>query len=165
MLDAMVATLMLNVMMDVALLLSIATYNVIHTIQPSWYTYMHTYVCTYVNVNVNDSGFLTILSDAPVVTIDPSQSPHTVSVGTRLFLNCETHGQPIPMVQWYKGTTAVSYSVQQFHQSYRVTTSTPHSSVYSCVATNNASNTTHTVHKSIKVIVQSKSNICIYHTK
>ena len=68
---------------------------------------------------------------------------------------CEAHGQPIPLVQWYKGTTAVSYNAQQFQKSYKVPTSAPHSTVYSCVATNNAGNTTHTVRKSIKVIVQS----------
>ena len=94
--------------------------------------------------------------DAPVVTIDPSDSPHIVSVGTRLFLYCEAHAQPTPMVQWYSGTTALHYIAQPFRQSYRVPTSTPHSTKYSCVVTNNAGSTTYTMHESIRVTVQSK---------
>jgi len=62
------------------------------------------------------------------------------------------------MVQWYKGTTPVNYIAQKFHQSYIVPTSHQHSTVYSCIVTNNAGNVTRTVHKSIEVIIQSKSN-------
>ena len=96
-------------------------------------------------------------TDPPVVTIDPSLSPHIVSVGTRLFLDCRADAQPAPIVQWYKnGVTALNYAAQKFHQSYRVPTAAPHSTVYSCVVKNNVSNTTNTVEKSITVIVQSK---------
>ena len=94
--------------------------------------------------------------DAPDVTINPSQSPYIVSVGTRLLLDCQAHAQPAPIVQWYKnGATALNYASQKFHQSYRVPTASPHSTVYSCVATNNAGNTTNTIRKSIRVTVQS----------
>ena len=101
--------------------------------------------------------FCELLStDAPVVTIIPSQSPYVVSVGTSLLLDCQAHAQPTPIVQWYKnGVTALNYAAQKFHQSYRVPTVAPHSTVYSCVVTNNAGNTTNTVHKNIRVTVQS----------
>ena len=98
-------------------------------------------------------------TDSPVVIIDPSQSPYVVSVGTRLFLDCQAHAQPAPKVQWHKnGVTALSYAAQKFRQSYRVPNVVPHSTIYSCVVTNNAGNTTNTVEKSITVTVQSKLN-------
>ena len=100
-----------------------------------------------------------LFADAPVLTINPSKSPHIVSVGTRLLLDCQAHAQPAPLVQWYKnGATALNYAAQKFHQSYKVPTASPHSTVYSCVATNNAGNTTNAVRKNIRVTVQSKLN-------
>ena len=100
--------------------------------------------------------YVHFVTDPPVVTIDPSQSPHVVSVGTRLIFYCHADAQPAPLVRWYKnGATALNYAAQKFHQSYSVPTVAPHSTVYSCVATNNAGNATNTVQKSITMTVQS----------
>ena len=73
-----------------------------------------------------------------------------------LLLYCEAHGQPTPVVQWYSGATVLNYVAQQFHQSYRVPTDVPHSTVYTCVVTNNADDATHTMRKNIQIIVQSR---------
>jgi len=86
------------------------------------YTYHENFqVCVSLWLYIHISTFLICeppSTDIPIATIDPSQSPYTVSVGTRLLLYCEAHAQPIPMIQWYKGTTPVNYIAQKFHQLY-----------------------------------------------
>ena len=109
---------------------------------------------TYIKVKIHMYGHF--VTDSPVVTIDPSQSSHTVSVGTRLILYCHADAQPAPLVRWYKNSgTALNYAAQKFYQSYRVPTVAPHSTIYSCVVTNNAGNTTNVARKYITVTVQS----------
>ena len=89
--------------------------------------------------------------DPPIISIDPPQSPYNVTVGSRLQLYCSAHGLPLPKVQWYINDSPIN---QQPPESYLVPTVSPHNTVYTCVATNNAGNITHTVSKNITVYVE-----------
>lgn len=98
--------------------------------------------------------FVFIHLDAPTVTINPSQSPYTVSVGTRLFLYCKALGYPTPTVQWYRGRHPVVPIAQYFQQLFSVPTDVPHKREYTCIGRNNAGNKKHTALKKIRVVVK-----------
>ena len=89
--------------------------------------------------------------DPPYISIDPSQSPYRVTVGFRLTLYCSGYGFPLPKVQWYINNSPTNHQPPEF---YLVPTASAQTTVYTCVATNNAGNVTHTVSKDITVIVE-----------
>ena len=95
-----------------------------------------------------------LFTDAPIVSIFPSHSPHTVSVGTNLFLNCKADGVPSPTVQWFSRRQAVVYYAQVYQQSYLVPTDTPGTYMYTCEGSNYAGNVTQRTHQNITVIVK-----------
>ena len=95
-----------------------------------------------------------VFTDAPRVTIDPPDSPHTVSVDTRVFLYCIAEGRPIPTIQWYKNNVLIP---EQTSQLYLVPTDSPHTTKYTCEGTNNAGNIKNTARASITVMVESKT--------
>ena len=101
--------------------------------------------------------------DAPVVIIDPPQSPYNVNVGDRLFLYCKALGYPIPTVQWYKGRRrrpAVSiHSI--FQQLVSVETNVAGSFVYTCIGRNIVGKVHRAKSKSITVVVNGK-NLNVY---
>ena len=86
-----------------------------------------------------------VISDGPEVAIDPS-SPQTVSVNDVLQLNCTITGIPTPTLQWKNGSHVVAIKPL-----YNVTTTFPHTTVYTCVGTNNAGNTQRVTGKSFTV--------------
>ena len=71
-------------------------------------------------------------------------------VGDRLFLLCSACGLPLPKVQWYENNTLID---RQPPELILVPTRSPHTTEYTCVASNNAGNMTHTIRRSITVIV------------
>ena len=97
-------------------------------------------------------------TDPPSISIDPPQSTYRVTVGSRLPLYCSAHGLPLPTVQWYVNDSAANQQPPEIHL---VPTTSPHTTVYTCVATNNAGNMTHTVNKNITVIVESMKLIIV----
>jgi len=88
---------------------------------------------------------------APIVTIDPPQSPLTVCVNDSLRLFCTAKGLPVPEVLWYEGNAPI---IQPLPQIYLVPTKSPHTTNYTCVATNNAGGKKHPTSISIIVIVK-----------
>jgi len=99
------------------------------------------------------------LLDSPRVTIDPSDSPHTVSVGTTSLLNCMAEGHPIPTIKWYKNNTLIP---QQLGQLFLVPTDFLHTTKHTCEGTNNAGNMRNSASASIVVIVESKNNFILH---
>jgi len=91
--------------------------------------------------------------DTPRVSIDPSDSPHTVTVGTRVLLYCIAEGRPIPTIKWYKNNTAIP---QQLGPLYPVPTDSPHTTKYTCEGTNYAGNMKNTASASVIVVVESE---------
>ena len=98
------------------------------------------------------------LLDSPRVTIDPSDSPHTVNVETTSLLNCMAEGNPIPTIKWYKNDTLIP---QQLGHLFLVPTDFPHTTKYTCEGTNNAGNMWNSARASIVVIVESKNNFML----
>ena len=96
--------------------------------------------------------------DPPCISISPSQSPHRIIVDSILTLYCSAKGLPLPTVQWYVNGSATN---QQPPEIIIVQPISPHTTVYTCVATNNAGNMTHTVSKSITVIVEGMKLIIV----
>ena len=94
------------------------------------------------------------LSDAPIISISPP-SPHKVDVGDFLLLLCNANGLPSPTVQWYQGKNPIGARALTEKIHYVPTTS-PHTTVYTCVSTNNAGGELRTVKADITVIVQRK---------
>ncbi|XP_065903803.1 basement membrane-specific heparan sulfate proteoglycan core protein-like [Dysidea avara] len=90
---------------------------------------------------------------APRVELDPADSPHTVTVGTRLFLYCIAEGHPIPTIKWYKNNTIIP---QHLGPLYPVPTNSPHTTKYTCVGTNNAGNMKNTDSASVIVVVENE---------
>ena len=88
--------------------------------------------------------------DAPRVSIYPHGSEYTVSVGTKLFLYCIVEGLPATL-QWYENNTLIP---QQISTLYEVPVNTPHVTLYSCEARNNAGNMENTARANITVIVK-----------
>jgi len=109
---------------------------------------MHTYSCIHVLKHIH------LFTDAPIITIDPLQSPYTVSVGTRLLLYCRADGKPIPTVQWFSGRREANDIAQLFQQLYLVPTNIPGTRVYTCKGSNNAGNIKQSAKKSITVVVE-----------
>jgi len=88
---------------------------------------------------------------APIVTIDPPQSPLTVFINDSLRLFCTAKGLPVPDTYWYEGDAPI---IQQLPQLYLVPTKSPHTTNYTCVATNNAGGKRRQTSISIIVIVK-----------
>ena len=91
-------------------------------------------------------------ADTPRVSIYPHKSNYTVSLGTKLFLYCTAMGMPTPTIQWYENSILIP---QQTSSLYIVPTHTPHVTLYSCEAKNNAGNRENMAHANITVTVQS----------
>ena len=115
--------------------------------------YLIYYHCQYANshVNVAKSSFSYVCAVAPVVTIDPPQSPLTKCVNDSLRLFCTAKGLPVPKILWYEGNTPI---IQPFPHSFLVPTKSPHTTNYTCVATNNAGGKTHQASVSVIVIIK-----------
>ena len=96
--------------------------------------------------------------DSPRVSIYPSNSLHTVSVGTRLILYCVAKGHPYPTIKWYQN----DFLIPQQSQLLLVPTDFPHTTKYTCEGTNNAGNMRNNARASIVVIVESKNNFILY---
>ena len=94
---------------------------------------------------------------APIVTIDPPQSPLTVFVNDSLRLFCTAKGLPVPDVHWYEGNAPI---IQSLPQLYLVPTKFPHTTNYTCVATNNAGGKRRQASASIIVKVKGIYTIC-----
>ena len=88
--------------------------------------------------------------DTPRVTIDPPESPYMVSVDDRALLYCIAEGFPIPTIQWYENNVLIPRQSSPF---YLVSTSAPHTKVYTCEGKNNAGNMENVVLASITVVV------------
>ena len=84
---------------------------------------------------------------APIITIDPQHPQLVIHVGDSLRLFCTAKGLPIPEILWYKGSAPI---LQPLPQLYLVPTKFPHSTNYTCVATNKVGNES----SSIFVIVE-----------
>ena len=69
------------------------------------------------------------------------------------MLLCDAEGLPTPTVQWYKGNRAIGDLSEKI---YYVPTTTPHTTVYTCVSRNKAGGEIRTVKMNITVIVQCK---------
>ena len=89
--------------------------------------------------------YVLLYIDGPEVAIDPS-SPQTVSVNGLLQLNCIVRGEPSPSIKWKSGSLVVANEPL-----YNVPTTFPHTTVYTCVGTNNAGNIQRTAGNSITV--------------
>ena len=94
-------------------------------------------------------------TDAPSVSIYPNGSNYTVSVGTKLLMYCIANGLPAPTIQWYENNVPIP---EQTSPLYIVPTDTPHVTLYSCEAKNNAGNIENTAYANITVTVQSKNS-------
>ena len=90
-----------------------------------------------------------------MVTIEPPQSPYTVFVGKRpLLLHCKVKGFPYPTIQWYKNSVEIPGQTLQY---YVVSTSFPHTTVYTCEGKNNAGNMKNIARANITVKIESMS--------
>ena len=96
--------------------------------------------------------------DAPVVSILPL-SPYTIHVGDQASLWCRAQGLPTPTVQWYKDYKAIYDSADLLLQVLYIPTNAPHTTVYTCVARNNAGQMNQTTNSTILV------NVCGTHIK
>ena len=86
----------------------------------------------------NIVSYLIIVNlDAPQITIVP-QSPYIISIGNPWpgILYCKANGNPIPIVQWYKGNIAVNPIASPLQNYLLVPTNAPHTTVYTCKGTN-----------------------------
>ena len=91
-------------------------------------------------------------TDAPRITIDPSQSPYVINAGTKLILHCIAEGLPIPTIQWYKNDVPVS---QQSSPFYLVSTDFPSTTVYTCEGKNKAGSRENIANATITITVKS----------
>ena len=82
------------------------------------------------------------------------QSPYTVSVGDTVSLWCRAIGLSTPTVQWYQNDKPVKSHAEPLVQVFEVPTSTPHTTVYTCVARNFTAIDDHNITANITVIVQ-----------
>ena len=92
-------------------------------------------------------------TDTPRVSIYPNGPTYKVNIGTKLFLYCIAKGLPTPTIQWYENNTLIPQQTAILH---KVLTDTPHVTLYSCEAKNNAGNIDNTAHANITVTVESK---------
>jgi len=95
---------------------------------------------------------LCLYTDAPRIAINPSQSPHIIPVGERLFLYCMAEGFPIPTIQWYVNNTSTPL---QSSPLYLASSDAPGTTVYTCEGRNNAGNMENVAHANVTVIVKS----------
>jgi len=89
---------------------------------------------------------------SPILTLLPGQSPYYVNVDQPVQLSCLAIGLPLPTVQWFSNSKAVS-DAKQVRVSMIIQTSYPHSAVYTCVGINNFASRKHKRSSSITVIV------------
>ena len=92
-------------------------------------------------------------TDAPRVSIYPHGSNYTANIGDKLLMYCTANGLPTPTVQWYEDNVPIP---EQTSPLYIAPTHTPHVTLYSCEARNNAGNIENTAYANITVTVQSK---------
>lgn len=93
---------------------------------------------------------------APIVTIDPPQPSLTKCVNDSLSLSCTAKGLPVPEILWHKNNTPIS---QPLPQTYLVPTESPHTTNYTCVATNNAGGKQRQASASIIVMIKGIQHI------
>ena len=111
---------------------------------------------TYLLSIIPNNGLI-LITDAPIVVIDPPESSHTVTVGTRLRLVCTATGQPIPTVQWFRRKTALTPIAQPFQQLLPVPTASPYKNrEYTCVGISNAGNKRNVVRQKVTITVRGK---------
>ena len=95
------------------------------------------------------------LLDVPGITISPP-SPHRVGIGDFVLFLCSAKGVPTPTVQWFLGDKAIKEFAALSVQVYYVPTTSPHTTVYTCVSRNTVGGEIRTVKANITVIVQRK---------
>ena len=91
-------------------------------------------------------------TDTPIVSVLP-QSPYMVQVGDQASLWCRGEGLPTPTIQWYKNNEMVYPSANLLLQVLYIPTDSPHTTVYTCIATNNAGNRNQTTKTDVLVNV------------
>ena len=94
---------------------------------------------------------------APIVTIYPALSPLIKCVNDNLRLFCTAKGLPVPKILWYEGNTPIN---QPLPHSFLVPTKSPHTTNYTCVATNNAGGNRRQT--SVSIIVTVKGTVFMH---
>ncbi|XP_065918890.1 cell adhesion molecule DSCAM-like [Dysidea avara] len=105
----------------------------------------------------NESKTNVTVEFAPTVTIDPALSPLIKYVNDNLRLFCTAKGLPVPKILWYEGNTPIN---QPFPHYFLVPTKSPHTTNYTCVATNNAGGKRRQTSVTITVIIKEKVCPC-----
>ena len=95
----------------------------------------------------------TTIADVPRVSISPS-SPYRVGIGDFVPILCRAEGLPIPEVHWFQGNKAVKIKSELSEQIYYISTYTPHTTTYTCVAQNKAGGEIRISKATLTVIVQ-----------
>ena len=90
------------------------------------------------------------------------QSPHSVDVDDSLTIWCTALGLSSPTVQWYKGDKPVTPHADPYVQSFKVPTSYPRTTVYTCVASKFTGNINHTITVNFVVTVKGTATFCVY---
>ena len=85
------------------------------------------------------------------------QSPHTVYVDDPLTIWCAALGLSSPTVQWYEGDKPVEPHATPYVQLFKVPTSYPHTTLYTCVARKFIDNANYTISANLMVTVQGTS--------
>ena len=106
--------------------------------------------------------YFALLYIIPVdIEITP-RSPHTVNVSALLTIWCAALGSSTytRTVQWYEGDKPVKPSADPYVQLFKVPTSYPHTTVYTCVARKFTGNMNHTgtITANLMVIVKEPAN-------
>lgn len=96
-------------------------------------------------------------TDVPRVFIDGSPQPpnEVIYVGKTRKITCTAEGFPVPTVQWYEDNKLVHSSTLPF-STLEITTNITRMVTYTCIATNNAGNKTHTSELIITVEVKGR---------
>ena len=77
-------------------------------------------------------------------------------MGDLAILYCIAIGKPVPRVQWYKDDIAVNPISSPFQQMLIVSTSTPHTTVYTCKGKNYIMNREYVMSANITITVEGK---------